>query len=380
MKDRLAIITHEYYPVLSGGTVFAEKMAEELGKLGWEVEILTARIGGTFPKVEHGNGFDVHRFTTARTSVTDSTLLEHLSYFGFGLPQMMARAARQRYKAIFTVFAIPSGLIGLAISKTLGIPSVVFVDAADTPGVESAMRSYVRYLDPVFDFVVNQSAEVVVLEGLEDLAMPHIHHERVVTIPNGATLPASPARPGENGPTLELLSIGRLVLRKGFQEIIEALGLVKRQRSDFRLRIVGYGRAEDDIRRALDAEGVADNVTFLGRVEYKDIAPYYLASDAYLFYGAREGSSLAMIEAAAYGLPLIASDHPGNRTFVENGASGFLVPHKEPAALAEAVLHLLEHRDQIPKMGRRSREIAEGYTWTKIAARYDQVLKKAIAG
>ena len=52
MPDRLAIITHEYYPVLSGGTVFTEKLAEELGTLGWEVDILTARIGGSYPKVE----------------------------------------------------------------------------------------------------------------------------------------------------------------------------------------------------------------------------------------------------------------------------------------------------------------------------------------
>jgi glycosyltransferase involved in cell wall biosynthesis len=293
---------------------------------------------------------------------------------------MMARAALRKYSALFNVFAIPSGLMGLAMSKALGIPSVVFVDAADTPGVESAMRSYVRYLDPVFELVFNRSAQVVVLEGLEDLAMPHIHHDRVVTIPNGATLPPVSARPGENGPRLELLSIGRLVLRKGFHEIIAALGIVKQKRDDFRLRIVGYGRAEDDIRSVLRTHGVEDHVVFLGRVEYKEIAPYYLASDGYLFYGAREGSSLAMIEAAAYGLPLIASDHPGNRTFVENGESGFLVEHRNPEALAGAILHLLEHKDRLAAMGKRSREIAEGYTWAKIAERYDHVLRRAIAG
>jgi glycosyltransferase involved in cell wall biosynthesis len=86
-----------------------------------------------------------------------------------------------------------------------------------------------------------------------------------------------------------------------------------------------------------------------------------------------------MIEAAAYGLPLIASDHPGNRTFVENGKSGFLVEHRVPEALANAVLHLLEHREELPRMGQRSREIAEGYSWTKIAARYDAVFRGALA-
>jgi glycosyltransferase involved in cell wall biosynthesis len=378
MAERLAIITHEYYPVLSGGTVFAEQISKELAKLGWEVDLLTARIGGDFPRVEQSDGFRVYRFPTARRSVSDSTLVEHLSYFGLGLPQMLARAAVRRYSAVFSVFAIPSGLIALAIQKTLGIPSIVFVDAADTPGVESAMKKHVGKLAAVFKVVVNNSAGVTILEGLEDLAMPFIDHDRVISVPNGTTLPTTLARPNQNGPKLELLSIGRLVLRKGFQQIIEALGIVKKERDDFHLRIVGYGRAEDEIRKVLDEHAVSDNVSFLGRVEYKDIAPYYLSSDAYLFYGAREGSSLAMIEAAAYGLPLLASDHPGNRSYVEHGQSGFLVEHRNPRALADAVLSMLDRRSELPNMGHRSREIAERYSWANIAARYDAFIRATI--
>ena len=51
-KRRIAILTHEYYPVLSGGTVFAEKMALEWSAMGYEAEILTSRIGGAYPAHE----------------------------------------------------------------------------------------------------------------------------------------------------------------------------------------------------------------------------------------------------------------------------------------------------------------------------------------
>jgi glycosyltransferase involved in cell wall biosynthesis len=380
MAERLAIITHEYYPVLSGGTIFTEQLAKELAKLGWDIDLLTTYVGRGHPKVERQSGFEVHRFHTGRTSISDSTLLEHLSYFALGLPQMLELARRRRYTLLFPVFAIPSGLLALVISKALGIPSIVFVDAADTPGVESAMKTYVRYLGKIFDLVTNQSAAVTICEGLEDLALPRIHHSRAVAMPNGTVLPETTARPNTNGEALELLSIGRLVLRKGFQEIIQALGIVRRQRSDFHLRIVGYGRAEDEIRRVLDEQGITSNVSFLGRVEYQDLGKYYLSSDAYLFYGDREGSSLAMIEAASYGLPLIASDHPGNRSYVENGKSGFLVEHKNPEALARAVLELLAHRDALAAMGRRSREIAEMYSWAKVAARYDAYFRGVLRG
>src|SRR5262245_45404459 len=124
-EKRLAIITHEYYPVLSGGTIMTDKLAHELSKIGWEVDILTCRIGKDFPRFERKDGFDVHRFETVRTPTMDSTLLEHLTFFGLGLPQMLAHAVKRRYTLLFPVFAIPSGLIGLSIAKALRVPSVV---------------------------------------------------------------------------------------------------------------------------------------------------------------------------------------------------------------------------------------------------------------
>lgn len=371
MSKRLAILTHEYYPVLSGGTVFSDKIAHELQKLGWSVDVLTARVGDTFPKIQHDDNVDILRFTTARRSVVDSTLFEHLTYFGLGLPQMFAEAREKHYDLLFSVFAIPSGLMALALTRVLGMPNVVFVDASDTPGIESAMKTYVRYLGPLFRLVTRRAGGVVVLEGLEDLAMPHVKNERVEIIPNGTVIPEEQARPGQNGPTLQLLSIGRLVLRKGFHCIIEALGELKREGVPLHLNIVGYGRAEEEIRATLEQNGVTDIVSFIGRVEHARLKQYFLASDAYLFYGDREGSSLAMIEAAAYGLPVIASDHPGNRTYIKHGQSGFLVPHRDSKALCRAIRHLAEHRAELPAMGQASRTIAEQFSWTEIARRYD---------
>jgi glycosyltransferase involved in cell wall biosynthesis len=378
VSERLAIITHEYYPVLSGGTIMAEKLAAELSRLGWEVDILTARIGREFPNYERCDGFDVYRFPTARRSTGDSSLFELLSYFSLGLPQMLALARKRRYTLLFPIFAIPSGLIGLALSRLLNIPSVVFVDAGDTPGLESTMKNYVRYLAPVFRLVVNHSRAVVVCEGLEDLVAPYLNHRRFTAIPNGTLLPSEEAHPNGNGAGLQLLSIGRLVLRKGFHEIIKALSIVRSKRSDFHLRIVGYGRAEDEIRQVLEEHSISENVSLLGRVEYQQLGEYFLNSDAYLFYGDREGSSLAMIEAGAYGLPIIASDHPGNRTYVKNGESGFLVEYRNPESLAQAILFMLEHRDDLPGMGRKSREIARTYSWASIAAQYDVFLREAL--
>ena len=120
---------------------------------------------------------------------------------------------------------------------------------------------------------------------------------------------------------------------KGFDEIIRALSIVKKQRDDFHLRIIGYGTKEEAIRHVLEEHDLNHNISILGRVEYTELASYYLSSDCYLFYGDREGSSLAMIEAVSYGLPLIATDHPGNRSYIADGESGYLVEHRNPERL-----------------------------------------------
>ena len=371
---KVTIITHEYYPVLCGGTVFVDKIARAFSGMGLEIEVLTTGVGSGFDRIEINDRFKVVRFYTGRTSKHDAKLSEHLRFLLFGLPQMFRYLRRERTGLLFCVFAIPSGLIGVILSKLLRVPSVVFVDAADVPGIQSAMKGVTDRLKPVFQFVTRHATAVTILDGLEDVAKPLVRNSITAIIPNGTSIPSLAARPGTSGaPRIELLSIGRLVLRKGFLEIIQALALVKKKTSNFHLTIVGYGTREDAIRRLLEENDLAEHVTMTGRVEYEKLVEYYLNSDCYLFYGDREGSSLAMIEALSYGLPIIATDHPGTTTFVRDGINGMLVEPKNVKKLSEAILQLIENKQSIPELGRNSRDIAECYTWEKIAEQYHRV-------
>jgi glycosyltransferase involved in cell wall biosynthesis len=378
MKKRLALISHEYYPVLCGGTIFAEKIAQELGKLGYEVVILTPGIGKGFPKVEKNASFEVRRFYTGRTSVGDSTLMEHLRFILFGLPQLFWHCFRNSYDLLFPVFVIPTGFLALIISKILRVPSVVFVDAADTPGVDSAMKNIIGFLKILFSFTTKHSSGVAILDGLQDLAGPLINNNVTAVIPNGATIPSLRASPGTSGGKIRFLSIGRLVLRKGFGDILKAFSKVKERGLDFELSIVGYGGQDKVLEQLLRDYDISDNVRLVGRVEYDQLKDFYLNADCYIFYGKREGSSLAMIEAIAYGLPVIATKHPGNSTFVESGANGFLVDENDIDALSAAFCRTIEKGSELRDWGTRSREIAATYSWTEIAKKYDELFKRAM--
>jgi glycosyltransferase involved in cell wall biosynthesis len=375
---RLTIITHEFHPVLSGGTIFAEKMAEEWAALGYRVEILTTGIGSGFPAEEYKGEVKVKRFWTGRTSVHDAKLNELLAFFHTGLPQMALYLARHRPHLILSVFAIPAGMIGVAIGKLLGVPHFTFVDAADTPGIQSAKQGLVKFLRPLFSAVTARATGVIVLQGIEDVACPQISNPNLEIIPNGTVIPVEVARPGTVNERLEILSIGRLVLRKGFTQILEALAMVAKRRQDFHLTIVGSGTREEELREAVKAHQLESFVSLVGRVEYAALNSYYLKSDCYLFYGAAEGSSLAMIEALAYGLPILASDDLGTRTYVIPNENGMLVEHLNPKKLADAITDLLRDRERIPAYGKRSREIANEYSWANIARRYHSFFSSAI--
>ncbi len=375
---KITFLTHEYYPVLCGGTIFADKMAVELDLLGYEVEILTSKIGSDTKGREVNPHFTVRRFFTGRSSTSDAKLSEHLLFAVLGLPQMYFYLLKNRPNLVLSIFAIPSGFLGVLICKVLRIPHVVFVDAADTPGVDSAMKSIVKYLSVILSWVTKSADAVVVLEGLEDLACPYIENNNLHIIPNGTSVPAEIASPGNHTGKVQFLSIGRLVLRKGYDHVIDAFDKVRLKTDDFHLTIIGYGAKDHELMKLLEKHNLQSFITLAGRVEYEQLKWHYLSSDCYLFYGGREGSSLAMIEAVAYGLPVIASDHPGNRAYIKHAESGFLVAHNDPTALSEAILRIINNKSELSVYGQKSREIGEQCSWRNIAIRYDKIFKPLI--
>jgi len=367
---RIAIVTHEYFPVLCGGTTMAHNLAVELATLGHTTEIWTCQIGWGLPNVERRDGFTVRRFFTGRLSNRDSRLWEHISFVALGLPQMIYALWRHPADTLLSIFIVPSGLVGLALSCIFRARTFVHVDAADIPGIDSAMKRWTRYLGLIVRIVSRHSTGMIITAGLEDLAAPYMATPRTTVVPSGLQLPAEQARPGNHVDPVRFLSIGRLVLRKGFLDLVRAFSLVRARREDFLLTIVGHGPLEDKIHAAIGSYGLDGHIRMAGRVEYERLKEHYLATDCYIFYGSREGSSLALIEALGYGLPIIASDDPGDRLYVQEGRNGLLAEQGRPDRLAEVILHLLENRGRIASWGQQSRIIALKYTWHSVAERY----------
>ena len=156
------------------------------------------------------------------------------------------------------------------------------------------------------------------------------------------------------------LMVARLIAAKGVLDYIEAAKILKRERCRAHFKLLGEF---DDHPTAVSRDTIQSAVNS-GLIEYcgttNDVLPYLQDTDVFVlpsYY--REGTPRAALEALAAAKPVITTDWPGCRETVIHDGNGYLVPVRDPAALAGAMRNLVGDRDKIRTMGSRSRELAE---------------------
>jgi D-inositol-3-phosphate glycosyltransferase len=193
-----------------------------------------------------------------------------------------------------------------------------------------------------------------------------------------------------------ILFVGRMDPVKGLDTLVRAMALVveadPRWRENACLCVIGGDRGDDPGR--MDAEmarierlrmelGLGDVVSFLGPQPQEALPLYYSAAQVVVVPSRYESFGMVALEAMACGTPVIASEVGGLSTLVRDGRTGFLVPDRDPQALADRLLPLLADRELRAALGAQGVATAACYTWPAISARiegvYDLVLAQAMA-
>ena len=158
---------------------------------------------------------------------------------------------------------------------------------------------------------------------------------------------------------VSFLMVGRLLLEKGIYDFVEAARLVKKIYPEARFVLVGGIDANPgSVTEACISEWVAEGVIeWPGQAS--DVRRWIAQASVFVLPSYREGLPRSTQEAMAMGRPVITTDVPGCRQTVVDGENGFLVPVRDPIALAEAMMRFLDSPDLVRLMGQRSRYIAE---------------------
>lgn len=200
----------------------------------------------------------------------------------------------------------------------------------------------------------------------------------VGVVPNGVEVPDTVplSKPtlrsqlGLNEKGVLAVCVSRITAEKGYLVLAEALALIDSELSSFTLVVVGGGDTDDGINKKF--KGLSHiTVNFVGH--QKDVGQYLAASDFFIFPSLHENLSNSLIEAMAYGLPVIATDVGGNTEVVNHGG-GVLVPVSDPRRLADAILEFIRSSDLVKKYGKQAQDnIKHNYELKKTVLGWESI-------
>ena len=167
-----------------------------------------------------------------------------------------------------------------------------------------------------------------------------------------------------------ILFVGRLEKRKGFDYLLEAYRYVRSEVPDCRLIQVGPGvRLRKQYEKRVKGFKIPD-VHFMGFVPYAELPAYYRIADIACFPATGwESQGLVLLEAMAVGKPVIASNIEGYATVLNDGVEGIAVPPRNSEKLAEAILKLIRDKNLRDEMGKRGKPRAQQFDWSIISQR-----------
>jgi D-inositol-3-phosphate glycosyltransferase len=363
--------------------VYVRETARELGRMGVRVDVFTRSQNPTIPRVVPlaDNARVIHLPVGPPAPLPREEIHQHLGEFVAGI-----RAHRDtegmEYDLIHAHYWL-SGVAGLMLRDDWGTPVVqmfhtlarlknAVARGADEVEPELRVREEARLVSQVDRIVTGTLMERAHLVWYYAAAA-----ERINVIPCGVDTELFQPRSQsvakdllELPPYPVLLYVGRLQPIKGLETLLEAM---RRLPARARLLIVGGDQDEpenghgDWLRERVAQLGLTDRVRFLGPQRQDRLPLFYAAADATVMPSYYESFGMVALEAMACGTPVVASRVGGLRTTVRDGATGYLVPEGDPAALADRLRVLLEEPDRRERLGREAVRWAAEHRWPCVA-------------
>lgn len=382
---RIAMVSEHASPLAvlggedaGGQNVHVAALAAALARRGHDVAVYTRRDDPELPEqVEMLPGVRVVHVPAGPVQVLPKDhLLPHMPELGRWLAR---RWVTERPDVVHSHFWM-SGLAALEAAERVPVPVVHTFHALGTvkrrhQGAKDTspagrVEAETRVATEADLVVATCSDEVAELEAMG------VPRSQVRVVPCGVDVqlfgPDGEAHPPRGDQPFRLLSLGRLVERKGVETVVAALPLLP----DVELLVAGgpdqsHIRTDPEARRlhALAEElGVVDRVRFVGSVSRADVPALIRSADIVVATPWYEPFGIVPLEAAACGRPLVGSAVGGLLDSVEDGRTGALVPPRDPDALAAAIVRLLIDPELRTRYGEAARARAEErFSWERVA-------------
>ena len=372
---KILMFNHEFPPIGGGGGWVSYFLGKHFAAAGHDVHLITSKFRDC-PTHEKVEGFHVHRVRALRKNPDVCGVHEMLTYAISSSLYGLRFAKRFKPDIVQVFFGIPAGGGAYLLRKRRDVPYVVFLGGRDVPR-RNPDPPYYRWLYLVLKPMIrsiwgNASRVVACSEGLRDLARETAADVKMDVIPDGLDLSRFEPTPRDPCPKrIRILTIGRLIPRKGFQFLIRALPqIVEKAAHDFEIEIVGDGPYRKELLKLAADLDVAAHIRFAGSVPYAELPQKYRDADIFILPSLAEGMPLVVLEAMGTGLPIAASRVQGIEELVAEDVNGALFEPGDADGLAHSLVKLINAGKGRVEMGKASVERVKPYDWKHIAEAY----------
>ena len=372
---RVLFLAESFHPVLGGGETHIRQLGGRLVAMGHVVTVVTRRGAASWPSVDEVDGIRVRRVRPSGPARTGKYLM---------VPGMLRAVLHEgrRHDVLVVRGTRVLGVPGLLAARALGRPVILQPEINGELSGEAftwgwrrgrALAPLIRGLVALRNVWMRDAEAYVSMSRRirDEMASAGVAPERVALIPHGVdTERFRPAGPGEREALRSALGLpggllavftGRLLRGKGLETLLAAFAEVASARPDLHLVLVGSGEGqalsvEEDLKAEVGERGLLDRVTFAGRVDA--VEGHLRAADLFVFPSIFEGLGISLVEAAACGLPAVASRTGGIVDVIDEGCSGLLVTPGRGNELASGLLSLAADARTRERMGARARAVA----------------------
>lgn len=386
---RIAMISEHASPLGDGGQhTHVADLSAALAEQGHEVRVYTRRDDPAMAEeVDTAGGIRVVHVPAGPAHVVAPDLL--LPYMG-----EFARWLEKHWQEgpwrpdVAHAHFWTSGLAAVTAAKQIGIPVVQsFHELGEVPSAHGAAgpsrSGYERALGRAVDRVVANSQDEV--QGLVRIGVPRA---RLTVVPAGVdSMRFSPEGPAvERDPERpRILSVGRLVERKGFGDVIQAMRYVP----GAEVVVVGGPPADQlkadpgarSLRALAERFQVADRFRLVGEVPFRDLPRWYRSADLVVAAPWQEQFEASALEAMACGVPVVGTTVGGLTETVVDGLTGDLVPARDPRALGGALRRLVN--DKVRRFAYATAALdraRQAYSWKRVASQIGSVYSTVTGG
>jgi glycosyltransferase involved in cell wall biosynthesis len=394
------------YPRFPGDGIgtFIEPIAHGVANLGHEVHIVAPWHPLINRQPREGNVFfhffryapleSLHSFGYA-TSLKEDVALRPTAYLAAPLALssgwLTVRRVVQHTKAsiLHAHWVVPGGVIA-ALSMT-GTPLVVSLHGSDVFLSEKnrMVRLAAKFAFDRADWITScsedlrQRAITLGSNSLQTEVIPYgVDADRFQ--PNQVVRERVRHSHGIAKNDLVLVAIGRLVRKKGFEFLIDALVELTDRWPRLRLFLIGQGDLEDSLRQQAISKDISEHVVFLGALTQNQVADWLAAADISIVpsikddAGNVDGLPNVLLESLASGTPVVTTKAGGIGSVAKDGLTACLAPEKDASGLASSIGQLLEQPAFAADLGQAARELMiREHAWTRVARRLTEVYARA---